>query len=406
MSDPYTGKESPVEGLTSHLSQAARHTATTVRKTVGKGVRRTIRGIGVPRRGKQKPGSPPGIETSELAQLPSGDQPVPITCIDYGKDNMQIQDITDLNAFLAQHRPDWSEVRWINVDGLTDMQAIQSLAKKYHLHPLAIEDVLHVHQRPKAESYGGTNGELPRLYIVARMLQLIDGHLHSEQISIFLGKHTVLTFQQRKGDVWDAIRSRIAKPESRLRQNDASFLVYALLDAVVDQCFPTLEYYSDELERIEERVLLGKDESVIHQIHDLKHELLLLRREIWPMRELISSLQRQEYETISDNTRIYLRDIYDHAVQVIDLVETYREVAMGLAETWMSAMSNRMNEVMKVLTIIATIFIPMTFIAGVYGMNFHYMPELDWRWAYPSFWGLCLVIAGVMVAYFKHKRWL
>ena len=308
--------------------------------------------------------------------------PAAVTCIDYGPARVQSQDVSDVDAFIAGHRPEWAAVRWINVDGLTDMHVIRAFAEKYRLHPLAIEDVLHVTHRPKMEPYHEGDGYQARLFIIVRMLELQAGRLKSEQISIFLGHRTVLTFQESPGDVWDVIRQRIQAPGSRLRTNDAGFLVYSLIDAIVDHCFPLLEHYGDRLEEVEALVLQQASRSAIQEIHDLKRELLLFRRAMWPMREVISTLQREPHDCLSDSTRTYLRDVYDHAVQIIDIIETYREIAIGLTETYMTVMSTRLNEVMKVLTIVGTIFIPLTFIAGVYGMNFHYFPEIDWRWGY------------------------
>ena len=354
-----------------------------------------------------KPGASPGVEHDEIKKLPSGSSPVYVSCIDYCQDQVQVQDVDDLDDFLAHHRPEWSAVRWINVDGLTDMDVIHALAAKYQLHPLAVEDLIKIPERPKVESIGGTDSELQtRLFINARMLQIDEGQLQNEQVSIFLGHKTVLTFQENRGDVWDPIRQRIQVKGSRLRLNDASFLVYALLDAIVDHCFPILEYYGDRLEDLEDLVLSDPQRSTISAIHKIKRELLLLRRAAWPMREVISVLHKEPHECMSDVTRIYMRDIYDHIVQIIDIIETYRELANDLTETYISSISNRMNEVMKVLTVIGTIFIPLTFLAGVYGMNFHHIWELDKVWAYPVFWGVCVVVSGTMLLIFHRRGWL
>ena len=356
---------------------------------------------------KGKPGAAPGVEYDEIQKLPSGSSPVYVSCIDYCQDQVQVQNVDDLDDFLAHHRPEWSAVRWINVDGLTDMEVIHALAAKYQLHPLAVEDLIKVPERPKVESIGGSESELQtRLFIIARMLQIDNGQLQNEQVSMFLGHKTVLTFQENRGDVWDPIRQRIQTKGSRLRLNDASFLVYALLDAIVDHCFPILEYYGDRLEELEDLVLSDPQRSTISAIHKIKRELLLLRRAAWPMREVISILHKEPHECMSDVTRIYLRDIYDHIVQIIDIIETYRELANDLTETYISSISNRMSEVMKVLTVIGTIFIPLTFLAGVYGMNFHYFPELDKAWAYPAFWAVCVVLSGTMLAIFHRRGWL
>jgi magnesium transporter len=353
-----------------------------------------------------KPGAVPGIDIEQLATMPSGTQPVPLTCIDYGLGQVQVQEIHDVEAFVAAHRPEWATVRWINVDGITDMRVIRAFAQKYRLHPLAIEDVLHVTHRPKVEPYVETDDFQARLFVIVRMLDLQAGRLKSEQISLFLGHKTVLTFQESPGDVWDGIRQRIQTPGSRLRSNDASFLVYSLLDAIVDHCFPLLEHFGDRLEDVEVAVLQHGAQSAIQDIHDLKRELLLFRRAMWPMREVISNLQREPHDCLSDSTRTYLRDVYDHAVQIIDIIETYREIAIGLTETYMTVMSTKLNEIMKVLTMVGTIFIPLTFMAGVYGMNFEYFPEITWRWGYAFFWGVSIATAATMMWWFRRKKWV
>jgi magnesium transporter len=312
----------------------------------------------------------------------------------------------DLEAFLDRHRPNWSLVRWINVVGLSDMRSIHALATKYNLHPLAVEDVLHLSQRPKIESYGEDGEFQARLFIVAHALQMKGEDLCSLQVSIFLGHSTVLTFEESPADTWDPIRQRLKAKGTRLRNNDASFLVYSLLDAIIDRCFPILEIYSDRAEDLENLLLESPEQGAINNIHQLKRDLLLMHRVVWPMREVISTLQRESHECVSDTTRIYLRDLYDHIIQIIDIIEIYREVTSDLAETYMSSVSNRMNEVMKVLTIIGTIFIPLTFLAGVYGMNFHNFPELDHPLAYPAFWIVCVFLAGIMIALFRRRKWM
>jgi len=352
-------------------------------------------------------GAPPGLEHDELAKLPSGPAPVYVTCIDYGPGHAQQQRIEDLEGFLAHHRPEWSVVRWINVDGLSNMRVIHALATKYELHPLAVEDLLHLRQRAKVEAYGGEDtGLRARLFIVVRMLELQDEHLCSDQISMFLGHNTVLTFQQEPGDVWDPIRQRIQTKGSRLRISDASFLAYSLLDAIVDHFFPLLEYYGERMDALELTILDAPQHNTLDQIHEIKRDLLVLRSVAWPLRELVLSLQRDPHECVSDTTRVYLRDLYDHVVQIIEIIETYRERASDLTDSYMSRVSNRMNEIMKVLTVISTIFIPLTFLAGVYGMNFRRLPELDLIWAYPAFWIMCGLIAGIMVLFFRRKGWL
>jgi len=371
----------------------------------------SLKSFRLPRLRAGKAGGAAGMEVEQLQEMPGSPQRVYVSCIDYCPEQVQAVDLLDVADFLEHHRPPWSQVRWINVDGLGDMRTIQALAAKYELHPLAVEDLLHPGTRPKVEGYPGATDAVKRLFIVARMIFLVGRQLHCEQICFFLGQHTLITFQETHGDVWDAVRLRILKDGSRVRKNDVSFLLYALLDAVVDQCFPVVEHYSDRMEELEAQVLSRPDPGLIRHIHEVKHELLLLRREFWPMREMLHALQRVDHDHFSPTASLFLRDAYDHSVQVIELMETYREVAIGLTESYMNAMSHRMNEVMKVLTIIATIFMPLSFLAGVFGMNFPEMPEFHATWTYPwaypvGFYGLCALIVTAMFTWFKRMRWL
>ncbi len=397
------GAGSPGHGNVAGVGGAARAAAAKPRKSRPRG----SRGLRLPRRFKKAaPGSEAGIEPQALTPVTAKKPSVRVTSIDYSPTQVVVEDVQDLPAFIAKHRPEWSTVRWINVDGLGDLGVIRAIAEKYHLHPLAIEDVLHVPQRPKVQAYEDDGTYQARLFIITRELELREGQLHTEQVSIFVGHKTVLTFQESPGDVWNPIRQRIKTAGSTLRLNDASFLAYTLIDAIVDEAFPILEQFGDRLEDLEDVVLQRPSPDAIQEIHRLKRELLLVRRALWPMREVLSRMQRDPHECFSDVTRTYMRDVYDHAVQAIDIVETYREVAGGLTETYLTAISIRMNEVMKVLTVIGTIFIPLTFFAGVYGMNFEHLPELKWRYGYPAFWLICLTTAGIMLAWFRRKGWL
>lgn len=356
---------------------------------------------------KRIPGAAPGLEHDEITALPSGAEEVFITCIDYSPDDLLVEEVADLKGFLEKHRPAWSMVRWINIDSLANMEVIHALATKYELHPLAVEDLLHRPQRPKMDTYGGSDSDIrARLFVIVRMLQMKEEELENEQISIFLGHKTILTFQENRGDVWDPIRQRISTKGSRIRNNDASFLMYSLLDSIIDQFFPLLESFGDRLEEMEDLVLERPQRTVFHEIHKVNRDLLQLRRAAWPTREVIYALQREPHECMGDMTRVYLRDIYDHIVQIIDMIETYRELAADLRDSYMSSVSMRMNEIMKVLTIISTIFIPLTFLAGVYGMNFRHLPELEYNWAYPAFWIVCVVLAGIMLLLFRRRGWL
>jgi magnesium transporter len=353
-----------------------------------------------------QPGAAPGIEHDEIVGLAGEGGDVSITCIDYSPENVSVQEVEDLVDFLGRHRPDWSAVRWINVAGLSNLNAIHALATKYDLHPLAIEDVLDCRQRPKIESYGGQDSEFQaRLFIVTRLPEIKDGKLADNQISIFVGHSTVLSFQQSDSEIWQPLLLRIIANGSRLRRSDAGFLAYSLLDAVVDSYYAILEHYSEHAEDLEDSIIEHMQTEIIGEIHQLKRDLQLLQRMMWPMREVVSSLQRDPHECISDTSRVYLRDLYDHVVQIMDIIEKNRELASDLTETYMSSLSNRMNEIMKVLSIIGTIFIPLTFLAGVYGMNFNYFPELGYVWAYPVFWVVCILLTTFMLL-FRRRKWL
>ena len=358
----------------------------------------------VPRVQRPPPGTPAGIEYHELVQTP-GFESARVVCTDYSAERYQVQEVEDIAAFLALHRPPWTQVRWIHVDGLQDRTVIRSLAEKYQIHPLAIEDALDGAHRPKAEDYPAI-GDLPgRLFVVGRRVRFQEAIPHAEQVSLFLGRNTLLSFEQTPCEAVEQVRQRIANPRSRLRGNDASFLLYSILDSIVDRFFPILDEVSGRLEEAEERVLDQPHPETLKSIHRIKRDLVLIRRVAWPMRELIAQLQRERHECLSEITQTYFRDVYDHCVQIIDLIETYREIANAVAETYVSLISNRTNDIMKVLTIIGTIFIPLTFLAGVYGMNMH-IPENQWPYTYPVFWGVCIVIAAFMLWRFRRGGWL
>jgi magnesium transporter len=308
---------------------------------------------------------------------------------------------------IAEAKPfvDSPGVTWVNVDGLGDPATLQSLGDFFGLHLLTIADVANVHQRPKVEFFENY------IYFVARM-SLLDDPLDSEQVSIVLGSNWVLSVQERVGDCFDEVRQRIRSGKGRARSHGADYLAYLLVDAVVDQYFPTVDRVNEQIDQLEDDVLFRPGPDVITRVHDLRRELLAARRAIWPQRDAINLLLRDEPTQIKAETRIYFRDVYDHCVQLIDMIETSRELAQGLMDVYLSVMSNRMNEIMKVLTIIATIFIPLTFIAGVYGMNFDpdvspwNMPELRWYYGYPVVMFVMGSIAVAMLGYFVKQGWL
>jgi magnesium transporter len=292
-------------------------------------------------------------------------------------------------------------VSWIDVQGLGDEETLRAIAEIFQIHPLALEDVVHTHQRPKTENYANHQ------FIVVRIPSLDqDSKLDLEQMSIFLSKSYVVTVQEKYDDDFGPIRERIRRGGGPIRANGADYLSYALVDRVVDGFYPVLEQIGERIEALEAEVLEGGDSAVISKINELKRELLSLRRAVWPLRDAVSTLIRDPNPFIGDNVRIFLRDVWDHCGQLVDSIETYRDLASGLMNTYLSIVSNRTNEVMKVLTIMASIFIPLTFLAGIYGMNFEVMPELQWRWGYPVALAIMLLVGVGLLAFFRRKGWL
>lgn len=344
----------------------------------------------------KKLGLPPGTIISAGTE----NNPVRMRIIDYSETAFSEKEIArPEECFPLKETP---TVSWINVDGLQNVTIIEKIGKHFAIHPLVLEDIVHVSQRPKCEDFDSY------LFIVIKMLSYDDEerHLQTEQVSFIVGANYVLSFQEREGDVFNMIRDRIRQAKGRIRKMGADYLAYCLIDAIVDNYFTVIEKIGEQVEILEEELLKSAEPSMQHVIHTLKRETIFLRKSVWPLREIISTLSREENPLIAETTKIYLRDVYDHTIQVIDTVETLRDMLSGLLDLYLSSLSNRMNEVMKVLTMIATIFIPITFIAGVYGMNFEWMPELSWRAAYPLVWISFILISGIMIIFFKKKKWL
>jgi magnesium transporter len=347
------------------------------------------------------PGTPPGV----LVVEPGAPKPV-VTLIAYGPQQVIEQKLDKPADFdripqIVEQYP----VTWINVDGLGDADVVARLGKIFGLHPLALEDVMNTHQRSKVEQYGD------HLFIVARMIEG-EEQCEADQLGMFLGNRFLVTFQHRPGDCFDPLRERIRVGRGIIRTSGPDYLAYGVLDGIVDSYFPILERFGEEIDTLEDEIMGKPDRGIITRIHDVKSKLLLLRRAIWPLREALHVLVRDPIPLIHESTRVYLRDCSDHTFQLIDLLETYRELASDLLELYHSSLSNRMNEVMQVLTVIATIFIPLTFIVGVYGMNFDTsvspwnMPELKWYWGYPAVWCVMLAVAGGLLLFFRRKGWL
>lgn len=347
---------------------------------------------------KASPGAPPGIEYMAGVDEPPDPTVVRVYWVDYNEDRIEWNEGT-ADEFHASKRPEWSKARWVNVDGLHPY-VINQLRKKYQFHTLTAEDILRTSQRPKMELYNN------HVFTVVRMMRMDGEDLKQEQVSMLLYERTVITFQEIPGDVWGPIRERLKRAGSRLRTLNTSYLFYALLDAVVDHFYPILESYGLRLEALEDEVLDDPGPSVQKSVHGVKRELSILRRVMWPLREVANELQRAETPLVDPEVRTFLRDVYDHALQIIEIVEMHREQAGSLNDLYMSAVSNRMNEIMKVLTIMASFFIPITFVAGVYGMNFEHIPELAWKYSYAGFWMVCLSISTGLAFYFWRKGWV
>jgi len=346
----------------------------------------------------KKAGLPPGTPV-HIGEKRS--ERTKITILDYDETDFQEVEIKAVDeCFPFKDKP---TVTWINVEGIPQVEILERLGDCFGLHHLVLEDISTPDQRPKMEDHGDY------IYTVLKMLYYNDksNEVVTEQISLILSPNLVISFQEGKeGDVFGPIRERLRSGKGRIRKMGADYLAYALIDSIVDYYFIILEKLGEKIEFLEEELVTNPTPETVQTIHHLKREMIFLRKSVWPLREVINGLERGESSLIQESTRIYLRDVYDHTIQVIDAVETFRDMLSGMLDIYLSSISNRMNEIMKVLTIIATIFIPLTFIAGVYGMNFRYMPELERPWAYPLVLFFMLAVGLLMVFYFRKKRWL
>lgn len=343
----------------------------------------------------KKAGLPPG---TLVADVDKDAAPVKITVIDYDENSYEeteLEAVTDCRLF--REKP---TVTWVNVDGVHRVDVLEELGECFGLHPLVLEDIANTDQRPKTEDFGNY------LFVVLKMLNYAGDEVGTEQVSLILGPNYVLSFQEREGDVFDAVRERIRNAKGRIRKTGPDYLAYALLDAVVDNYFVILERIGEKVGLLEDELAENPKPETLQNVHELKREMIILRKSVWPLREVVNGLIRDDSKLVHESTGVFLKDVYDHTIQVIDAVETYRDVLSGMLDLYLSTVSNRMNEVMKVLTIIATIFIPLTFVAGIYGMNFQFMPELGWHWSYPLVWLVMVTVAVLMVLFFRRKRWL
>ncbi len=349
------------------------------------------------RKRSEKGGLPPGtlVHIGERKA-----EKVRITIIEYDETQFQEKEVETIEECFSFK--DTPAVTWINIEGLHQLDTIEKIGKHFTIHPLVLEDIANTEQRPKMEDFDDY------IFLILKMLYFEEDEnaVKAEQVGLILGSNFVISFEEGGGDVFNPVRERIRNGKGRIRKLGPDYLAYALMDVIVDSYFLILERIGDRIEDLEEDLLDESRPETMQAIHSLKGEMLLFRKSVWPLREVISSMERGESVLIRESTGIYLRDVYDHTIHVIDTIETFRDLLSGLLDLYISSVSNKMNEVMKVLTIIATIFIPLTFIAGVYGMNFRYMPELEWRFGYHIILLVMLITGAGMVIYVRKRRWL
>jgi len=350
------------------------------------------------RRQSKKPGLPPGTVVHTGAKKV---EKVRIGVFDFDEQGCQeLQDVQDVESIFPMR--DKPTVTWVNIDGLHDTGLIERIGAHFGFHPLVLEDIVHIGQRPKLEEYDDY------LYVVLYQLewQGDDAMVTEEQVSLIIGKNYLFSFQERPGDDFETVRERLRSGKGKARQRGTDYLAYQLVDSTVDNYFTILDRLGLITEQVEIELLESPTHETMHRLQQIKRELLVVRRAIWPLRDVLASLLRTESELISEDARVYFRDVHDHAVRVVDAVEALRDVVGGMVEIYLAQVGLKTNEVMKMLTMMASIFIPLTFIVGVYGMNFEFMPELHSRWAYPAVWGIMVAIAGGLLLWFRKQRWL
>jgi len=342
----------------------------------------------------QKVAQPPG---TSIYVGSKGNAELSIDLIEYNKDDYSQKKLTPEQALNLEKS---ANIRWVNINGLNNIQFITSICEKAELHGLQIEEIVNTMQRPKTEENLGS------ILSIVKMLYYDEDVLMNEHVSLLLYNNTVYTFQEIEGDVFNPIRDRLKNQKGRIRIKGGDYLFYALLDLVVDHYFIVMEKLGDKIELLEEEIIEKSDKLTSFKIQALKREILQVRKSIFPLREVISKLEKSESKFIKSDTKKYLRDLYDHAIQVIENIENYRDISFGLMDMYTTNISTKMNTIMQTLTIVSTIFIPLTFIAGIYGMNFEYIPELKWKYSYFVLWGMLFLIFIGMLGFFRRKKWL
>jgi len=349
------------------------------------------------KRARQKAGLTPGtlVHVGERRV-----EKVKIRIIDYNEEQFEEREAQAVEeCFPFKDKP---TITWINIDGIHDVEVIGKIGAHFDLHSLILEDIVNTGQRPKLEDFGNY------IFIVLKMLYYSEekNEIEAEQVSLIVGSNCVISFQERAGDIFDPLRERIRQAKGRVRKAGADYLAYALIDSIVDNYFVILEHLGEKIEDVEQELAVSPAVETLQSIRAFKKEMIFLRKSVWPLREVVSLLERGELSLFQKSTAIYLRDVYDHTIQIIDTVESYRDMLSGMLDVYLSSVSNKMNEVMKVLTIFASIFIPLTFVAGIYGMNFSFMPELGWSWGYFAALGFMALVGILLLVYFRRKRWL
>lgn len=345
----------------------------------------------------KKVGLPPG---TLLPTCETRSDQVKIWLHEYNEGYFEEQ-VLDFSAFEGCAFDSNDTVTWLHVTGVHSASVVEKLGHCFNLHPLVMEDILNTNHRPKLEDYSDYT------FLVAKAIYCQEnGEYKTEQISMVLGSSYIISFQESSKPIFEPVLTRLKGGKGRIRRMGADYLAYALVDTIVDNYFVLLEDVGEKIEQLEERLIIEPDRQMLNEIYSLKTEMLYMRKAIWPLREIVNALERGDSKFFKESTLLYMRDVYDHTIQVIDTLETYREMVTGMLDIYLSSVSHKLNEVMKVLTIISTIFIPLTFLAGVYGMNFKYMPELEWEWGYPLIWTIMITSVLFMVRYFRQKKWM